>query len=274
MPAFEAEVGMPYWMDLNTSNVRAATNFYEKVLGWEISPVTQTDGEADGEDTESYRMARIKGLPVAGLIPNDGSQPDTWVTYFLSRSISEDLYHLENLGGRVLVEPQKVELGWMALAVDTAGGMFGLIEPTGPDQFISGGEPGTPVWHELSATVKFSEALDFYAELFNWDTRVDGDYALAEDDGAAFAGFWDAAGKFPPHVPSFWQSFLGVKDLDAAAATVTELGGEIIQPPHDSPFGRMTLIADPTGATVTLVEVEEAPEVEPTEGDDLFDLQF
>ena len=33
MPAFEAEVGMPYWIDLTTSDPRKSAYFYEQVLG-------------------------------------------------------------------------------------------------------------------------------------------------------------------------------------------------------------------------------------------------
>ena len=94
-------------------------------------------------------------------------------------------------------------------------------------------------------------------------------YATAEEDGAPFAGLWNAEGQFPPQVPSFWQTYLGVRDIDAAAEKAVELGGEIIREPWDSPFGRMCLLADSTGATVTLTEVEDAPEDEPSESDDV-----
>ncbi|KXB56211.1 glyoxalase family protein [Corynebacterium sp. CMW7794] len=276
MPAFEAEVGMPYWIDLTTADTRKSARFYEEVLGWEVSLAGSGNLDARG-----YRMARIQGLPIAGMIPQpeEGSMPDTWVTYFLSRNIDEDLAKVEKLGGRVLVPAQPVELGHMALAVDTAGGMFGLIQPGGADQFVAGGEPGTPVWHELTATANFQQALDFYGELFDWEIRtqtgpeMDGIvYATAEEDGAPFAGFWNAQGQFPPQVPSFWQTYLGVRDVEAAAKKAVELGGEIIREPWDSPFGRMVLLADSTGATVTLTEVEDAPEEDPRESDDLLDL--
>ncbi|QPK79243.1 VOC family protein [Corynebacterium lizhenjunii] len=268
MPAFEAEVGLPYWIDLTTSDPRKSAHFYAEVLGWEVTPAT-----------DEYRMARTQGLPIAGMIPQPehATMPDTWVTYFLSRDIDTDLARVAELGGRVLVEPQPVELGHMALAVDPAGGMFGLIEPAGAQHFVAGGEPGTAVWHELTATTAFQPALDFYGELFNWEIHTqsnDGQlvYATAEAEGAPFAGFWNAAGQFPPQVPSFWQTYLGVRDVAQAAATAVEIGGEVIREPFDSPFGRMVILADSTGATLTLTEVEDAPEEEPREADDLLAL--
>ena len=123
MPAFEAEVGMPYWIDLTTSDPRKSAHFYEQVLGWEIS--------AESGEDNPYQMARLQGLPIAGLIPQpeEAPMPDTWVTYFLSKDIAGDCQRAQNLGGRILVEPQQVQLGHMALLVDAAGGMFGLIQP-------------------------------------------------------------------------------------------------------------------------------------------------
>lgn len=273
MPAFQAEVGMPYWIDLATSDPRKSTRFYEEVLGWEVSG-------------EEYRLARVQGLPVAGLIPQqaEAARPDTWITYFLSADITADCQRVRELGGRVLSPAQPVKLGQMALLVDVAGGMFGLIEPRGAEHFIAAGEPGLPVWHELSATTNFRGVLDFYGELFDWeiralsataDTKTEGekiDYATAEAEGAPFAGFWNAEGAFPPQVPSFWQTYLGVRDIEAAASAALRLGGEVIRPAWDSPFGRLCLLADSTGATITLAEVAEAPQEEPRESDDLLDL--
>ena len=269
MPAFEAEVGMPYWIDLTTSDPRKSAHFYEQVLGWVIS--------AESQEENPYQMARLQGLPIAGLIPQpeEAPMPDTWVTYFLSKDIDGDCQRTENLGGRILASPQPVQLGHMALLADAAGGMFGLIQPSGSEHFVAGGEPGTPVWHELTATTRFQQAMDFYGELFNWEIRAMESedenfiYATAEEDGAPFAGLWNAEGQFPPQVPSFWQTYLGVRNIDAAAEKAVELGGEIIREPWDSPFGRMCLLADSTGATITLTEVEDAPEDEPTESDDV-----
>ena len=269
MPAFQAEPGMPYWIDLTTSDLRKSARFYSEVLGWEIEEVS-----------EGYRLARIQGLPVAGFVqrPADDQQPDTWITYFLSFDIEADCKKIEELGGRILAEPADVHLGQMALAVDAAGALFGLIQPVGEDSFIAAGEPSTPVWHELTATTDYQQATTFYPQLFEWSTATAGDssYTTALIDGAAFAGIFDATGQFPLQVPSFWQSFLGVLDVVEATKKAAELGGEIIREPFESGFGHMAIIADSTGATVTLCEVllpvEEGHESDPVEGIDLTDF--
>lgn len=271
MPAFEAMPGMPYWIDLSTSDIAKSSHFYENVLGWEITEVN-----------DGYRMARLQGLPIAGLIDQRGESaiPDTWITYFLSFDLDATAQKITELGGRVLAEPTEVHLGRMVLAADTAGALFGVIEPGSEESFVAAGEPGTPVWHELTTVTKYAEAVKFYAELFTWMTSEmaseEGSefrYTTALVDGSAFAGIYDAKGHFPPQVPSFWQSYLGVLNVDDAVAKAKEFGGEVIREPWDSEFGRMALIADTTGATVTLCEVAEYVE-EATESDDLFDIDL
>lgn len=264
MPAFEAIGGMPYWIDLTTSDVRKSARFYSEILGWEIT----------GDD---YRIARIQGLPVAGFIPQPeegGAFPDTWITYFLADDIDGQVQQVERLGGRVLVQPTEVGIGRMAVLVDAAGALFGIVEPGGEDAFIAAGEPGTPVWHELTATAGFDEAVDFYHGLLDWElvsmeASEELTYTTAVVDGAPFAGIWKAEGVFPPQVPSFWQSYLGVVSIDEAVKKVPELGGEVITEPWDSEFGRLCRIADSTGAVVVLCEVEEYVEQDIRESDPL-----
>lgn len=267
MPAFQAEQGMPFWIDLTTSDIRKSSKFYSDVLGWEVEEISDT-----------YRLCRIQGLPVAGLVarPEDDNQPDTWVTYFLAWDLEAACAKVEELGGRVLVPATEVALGEMAVAVDTSGAMFGLMKPQGEESFIAAGEPGTPVWHELTAVAAYDKASSFYAELFEWVTaELEGPakYTTALVDGAAFAGIYDAHGQFPPQVPSFWQSYLGVLSVDEAVAKVPDLGGDVIREPWESEFGRLVIIGDSTGATVTLCEVaepvEEGSESDPLEGIDL-----
>ena len=52
-----------------------------------------------------------------------------------------------------------------------------------------------------------------------------------------------------PDTPAQWSVTFAVDDADATAAKATELGGTVIVPPFDAPWVRMTVIADPQGAT-------------------------
>ena len=48
-----------------------------------------------------------------------------------------------------------------------------------------------------------------------------------------------------------WDVTFAVADADAAAAAAVAHGGRIVMPPTDMPWVRMTVIADPEGATFT-----------------------
>jgi predicted enzyme related to lactoylglutathione lyase len=52
-----------------------------------------------------------------------------------------------------------------------------------------------------------------------------------------------------PDVPSHWSVTFAVDDADATAAKAADLGGKVVAPPFDAPWVRMTVIADPQGAT-------------------------
>jgi predicted enzyme related to lactoylglutathione lyase len=54
-----------------------------------------------------------------------------------------------------------------------------------------------------------------------------------------------------PDVPEHWGVTFAVEDADATAARASELGGQVVVPPFDAPWVRMSVIADPQGATFT-----------------------
>ena len=64
--------------------------------------------------------------------------------------------------------------------------------------------------------------------------------------------------------------------MDEAIKSAVECGGEVIRKPWLSTFGLMALVSDATGATITLTEVEDAPEEDVTEADDILgvDAEF
>ena len=53
-----------------------------------------------------------------------------------------------------------------------------------------------------------------------------------------------------PDTPAHWSVTFAVDDADAIAARAGELGGRVVVPPFDAPWVRMTVIADPQGATL------------------------
>ncbi|HWN60998.1 MAG TPA: VOC family protein, partial [Streptosporangiaceae bacterium] len=57
----------------------------------------------------------------------------------------------------------------------------------------------------------------------------------------------------PAEMPAAWSAYFAVTDTDAAAARVTELGGRVVQPPNDTPYGRIAVVADSDGAVFSVI---------------------
>jgi hypothetical protein len=112
---------------------------------------------------------------------------------------------------------------------------------------------GKFVWYELrTPDLKASEK--FYGDVVRWEAKDAGmpgmAYTLfsAGDQTVAGAVTMPGAG-MPPH----WMGFVGVDDVDAAAAKVKSLGGAVLMGPQDIPgVGRFAIITDPQGAHLAL----------------------
>ena len=105
-------------------------------------------------------------------------------------------------------------------------------------------------------THKFDEAGEFYTAVFDVNLvsmteQMDDDnfrYVTNGPDETASWGMGDATGVMPEDAAG-WRIYLGVEACDAAAEKVAELGGQRLDGPVDSPFGRIATIADREGAT-------------------------
>jgi uncharacterized protein len=246
-----APLGAPTWIDLSTSDTDRAQEFYGSVFGWTF--------EAAGPDYGGYINASKDAHPVAGLMYNDPqwNSPDGWSTYFHTADVQATVAHVKSAGGTTCVEPMEVEdKGWMAMATDPSGAFFGLWQPTGHLGFEIVGEPGTPVWHELT-TRDFAKAVDFYQQVLGWQTEWVSDsdefrYTTAVFDGEQLLGVMDGSAFMPQGVPSQWAFYLGAEDVDKALELITDNGGAVLRPANDTPYGRLASAADPTGATFNL----------------------
>jgi predicted enzyme related to lactoylglutathione lyase len=118
-------------------------------------------------------------------------------------------------------------------------------------------EVGTPNWFEL-LTRDYDASVDFYRDVFKWEPHTASDTAelryttLGEGDGM-LAGIMDASAFLPEGAPAQWSIYFGVEDVDASLEQVAALGGTIVRPGEDTPWGRMAQAADPTGTQFKLI---------------------
>jgi uncharacterized protein len=113
-------------------------------------------------------------------------------------------------------------------------------------------DEGTFSWADLS-TSDLDAAIALYTDLFGWQvTKEDipggGIYAMfrvnGKDVAAASAQREEERG-MPPH----WNVYVTVADAEQTAKQAESLGGTIVAPAFDvMEYGRMAVIADPTGA--------------------------
>ena len=101
-------------------------------------------------------------------------------------------------------------------------------------------------------------AVKFYRDVFNWDTHVAGDspefrYTTLGEGEGQLAGIMDATAFLPAGAPSSWSIYFGADDTDKALARIVDLGGSVVQPAEDTPYGRLATASDVTGALFKLV---------------------
>ncbi len=245
--------GAPCWIDLFTSDTDKAAAFYGDLFGW--------TAQSAGEEYGGYINFSKGDQMVAGCMRNDGQSgtPNAWSVYLSSADAKATVDAAVARGAEVIVPAMDVmALGTMAVLSDPGHAAIGLWQPGLHKGFGIVAEPGAPSWFELH-TRDYAAAVAFYREVFGWDTHEMSDTAefryttLGEGDSAA-AGIMDASGFLPAGMPAHWAVYFGVADADAALERVVELGGAVLEPAQDTPYGRLAAVADPTGAAFRIMQ--------------------
>jgi predicted enzyme related to lactoylglutathione lyase len=64
----------------------------------------------------------------------------------------------------------------------------------------------------------------------------------------------------PDRVPPHWRVYFQVEDPDEIVDRVVKLGGNVINPPEDTPYGRMAHVTDPQGAPFSVIKGQSPDE--------------
>jgi predicted enzyme related to lactoylglutathione lyase len=112
--------------------------------------------------------------------------------------------------------------------------------------------PGKFVWFEHVSN-DVGKASEFYSALCGWTVQSmpmgEQPYHMIMNGSDAIGGFRSGE----PGMPSHWGSYLSVTDVDRSFAAATAAGANGLMPPVDfGNVGRAAVIADPTGAAVSL----------------------
>lgn len=251
--------GYPCWVDLMTSDIEAAQDFYRGLFGWELL--------GSGPEFGGYVVAQVRGLPVAGLgpqQPGQSGQPSAWTTYLATVDADATAALVAKEGGLVVAEPFDVgPLGRMAVAQDPTGATFGLWQAGEHTGARVANETGSVTWNEVM-TRDYERAQAFYTSVFGYTFSEIGDenfrYATIDIDGRPVGGIGVLPAEVPKEVPPHWRAYFAVDDADEALNKAQALGGVILRPAEDMPYGRWGDASDGQGAMFSLIKPVPAPE--------------
>jgi predicted enzyme related to lactoylglutathione lyase len=262
--------GVPCWVDTSQPDPEAAAEFYGGLFGWQLENVLPDDAGA------KYLIGRIGGRDAAavGSIPEGAPPMAMWNTYIWVDSADETASKVKDAGGSVVTEPFDVmDAGRMAVCADPEGAVFCAWQAKGHKGAQVVNEHGSLNFNGLN-TRDAAGAKRFYGSVLGWEVLDLGGVEMwtlpgygdhletihpeirkqvAEAGGPE--GFEDVVASInpipddQPDTPPHWSVTFAVDDADAIAARAAELGGEVVVPPMDAPWVRMTVLTDPQGAT-------------------------
>jgi uncharacterized protein len=247
-------VGTPCWIDLATTDPKASRDFYGGLFGWQYQ--TNRTGE--------YLTALADNVPAAGFyrVPAADQTP-SWTLYLAVSDSARTADHVVRLGGQILMPPQEFDdQGSLLLAADPTGATIGFWQPNTAWPFATG-TTGEFRWAELN-TWDGDVADKFFVDLFGYELEQIGDggdfdYTTWSLPGEPepVAGRMLFGADFPADTRPHWMVYFEVGSTlgtDEATVLAVRLGGRLRSEPADSPFGRISVVEDPSGAVFTLID--------------------
>jgi len=110
-------------VELNTTDVAKAKNFYGKLFGWKLEDVEMEGG--------AYTMIKVGEGTGGGIIkhPVPGA-PSAWLAYVLVDDIGAATQKAKSLGAKVMKDVTEVKgVGSFSVIVDPTGAAVALWQP-------------------------------------------------------------------------------------------------------------------------------------------------
>ena len=245
------------WIELGTTDAKAAKAFYGSLFGWQPNDMPLGDGQF-------YTMLQIDSKELGALYEldktmRDAGVPPHWMQYITVASVDEAAARVKALGGTVVKEPFDVfDAGRMAVIEDPTRAVFALWQANRSIGARITGVPGTLCWSELITSDK-SAAIEFYTKLFGWSMKTNpsdpNQYTEISNQGRPMGGMMQMSKDWGNDAPAHWMAYFLVADCDAAAAKIKQLGGSGKMPAMDIPnVGRFAVVADPQEAVFAIFQ--------------------
>ncbi|UIX29737.1 VOC family protein [Streptomyces sp. GQFP] len=240
--------GAPNWVELRTPDMRAASEFYAALFGWE-------------RDAEVFRL---DGTVVAGVREAE-AVVGGWALSFHTRDAEATAGAVTAAGGERAVEAGAcVETG-VLYVTDPAGVRFGLREP-GPAPVLGLVDAPGALWWTQYYTMDVPGAKAFYQAVFAWDGMdvvlergaacsilSPAGKGLPGAQGALMTTPAEALGITPPaswfEPGARWLPYFTVLDCDTTVDAALARGATLVYPAEtQQAIGRQATLLDPWGA--------------------------
>jgi uncharacterized protein len=240
--------GAPCWIDLWTSDIEGSRRFYAEMFGLQAGEPSPDHG--------GYFMFTRAGVPVAGAMGDMGETRanNTWKPFFATDDIERTLKLAAAHGATVDLPAMAIDdLGSQAVISDPAGAVTGIWQPGSFAGFTAVHEHGTPSFIAIDVH-DYQGEVAFYRQVFGWDPleeEADGHhYAgyMDPDNNRPIAGIGDEVDSLASGESPHWSVFFQSDDVDASVAKLSVIGGTVLIPAADHGLGRVTRVADPSGA--------------------------
>lgn len=266
--------GIPCWVELATLDEEAAQEFYNGLFGWSYylhrDPATPTG---------RYLIASLGARDVAGIYRGSDRRPSAWTINISVHSVANAAEWTEHLGGTVTLGPVAIpDRGSILHVTDPAGAPAVFWQPAPTWDFVTG-TPNTFATADLNT--HYGDAADaFFCRLFNYTARQIGDHRgidyvewALEQQPVLYRYLMGP--EYPPETLPHWMVYFEVdpaRGTDATAGHAIMLGGRIVVEPYDTPWGRIAVLTDPSGAVFSVIDRSSTTEeVGRAEVDDPYD---
>jgi uncharacterized protein len=247
----------PAWVDLATPDAAGSREFYSKLFGWQVEV-------SDDPQYGGYGTAKLGDRSVGGIGPKQSEQaPTAWSLYIGTDDVDGLAARATDAGGTILVAPSDVgDQGRWAVFQDPTGAAISVWRWSQGGDFLADA-PNAFGWAELNAR-GVEKAIPFYETVFGWGHKTseggadDPPYTEFLLDGESIAGAWEMNPMVPADVPSYWQVYFNVADVDATHQRAVAAGARSMVEPQDFPGGRFSILTDPQGASFGLLRIAQA----------------
>jgi len=122
--------GAMNWMELMTSDIKGAKDFYSKIFNWKFE-------EYDSDSPMEYHMVTVEGdeMPFGGVYDKKDAMVDTdempsnWGNVITVTSIDDTIKKVQSLGGNIIVPKTNIpKVGDFSVIQDPQGAVVSIME--------------------------------------------------------------------------------------------------------------------------------------------------